>query len=387
MCAALKVMPRRSLRMSPAEPAVVNVLLVDDLEENLVALRALLARPGVCLLEARSGLDALELLLVNEVALALVDVQMPEMDGFELAELMRGKEQTKNVPIIFITAGSREARNVFRGYDAGAVDFLFKPIDPFILRQKVDVFMQLYMQKRELERLSQHLSRELRLSETFVAAVSHDLRNPLNSIVMAAELLIAQPDAERARRMGERIRSSSRRMTAMIEDLLDLARARLTGGIPIEPERVDLEPHARKVVAEQQSLASGRTIDISSNGDATGDFDGHRIEQVISNLLGNALRHGSKDTPVRLRLDGTKPDLVTFTVQNRGSIDAALLPHLFDPFCGGEEGHERSNGLGLGLYIVNQIVRRHGGIVNVRSNEEEGVVFVVELPREGAVAG
>jgi two-component system sensor histidine kinase/response regulator len=373
--------------MTALDSQPVNFLLVDDLEENLIALRALLERPGVCLLEAKSGFEALELLLVHDVALALVDVQMPEMDGFELAELMRGKEQTKNVPIIFVTAGSREPQRVFRGYDAGAVDFLFKPIDPFILRHKAEIFLQLYQQKRELERVSQQLAQELRLNETFVAAVSHDLRNPLGAIMMAAEILIGQPDPDRARRAAERVRSSGRRMTAMIEDLLDLARARLSGGIPIEPSQVDLEPRARKVVIEQQSLMPGRVIELSSEGNALGEFDGDRLEQVISNLLGNALRHGTKTVPVRVRVDGTHPDHVSLTVQNGGSIDATLLPRLFDPFRAGEQGHDRSSGLGLGLYIVNQIVRRHGGIVAVRSSDEDGVIFNVELPREGAIAG
>ena len=120
--------------MSPAFQTPVKLLLVDDLEENLLALDALLSRDDLTLLKARSGIEALELLLVNDVALALVDVQMPDMDGFELAELMRGSERTRSVPITFVTAGGRESHRIFQGYDAGAVDFLFKPIDPHILR-------------------------------------------------------------------------------------------------------------------------------------------------------------------------------------------------------------------------------------------------------------
>ena len=373
--------------MSDAAIEPVKVLLVDDLEENLLALRALLQRPGLGLLEARSGTEALELLLVHDVAVALIDVQMPEMDGFELAELMRGKDQTKNIPIIFVTAGSREPQRVFRGYDAGAVDFLFKPLDPFILRHKTAIFTQLYEQKRELQRVTEKLAQELRLTETFVAAVSHDLRNPLGAIMMASEILIGQPDPDRARRAAERVRSSGRRMTEMIEDLLDLARARLSGGIPIEPSHADLLPLARKVVAEQLMATPGRAIELSAEGDTTGEFDGDRLEQVISNLLGNALRHGAKGAPIRISLDGTHPSQVVLTVRNSGLIDPSLMPRLFDPFRAGESGHDRSSGLGLGLYIVNQIVRRHGGTVAVRSSPEEGVVFRVELPREGAVSG
>jgi len=132
----------------------VTLLLVDDLEENLVAMEALLRGPGLRLLKARSGEAALELLLVNEVALALVDVQMPDMDGFELAELMRGSERTKHVPIVFVTAGAHDRKRLFQGYDSGAVDFLYKPIEPHILTNKVAVFVELFRQKEELARES-----------------------------------------------------------------------------------------------------------------------------------------------------------------------------------------------------------------------------------------
>src|SRR5690606_24751607 len=121
----------------------VKFLLVDDLEDNLLALSALLRELDVQILTARSGAEALEMLLEHDVALALLDVQMPEMDGFELAELMRGSERTRHVPIIFVTAGVRDAHRHFRGYEAGAVDFLYKPIDPHILRSKAGVFHQL----------------------------------------------------------------------------------------------------------------------------------------------------------------------------------------------------------------------------------------------------
>src|SRR5471032_1543919 len=128
----------------------VKCLLVDDLEDNLLALSALLHRDDVDVLTARSGSEALELLLVHEIALALLDVQMPGMDGFELAELMRGTERTRRVPIIFLTAGSADRQRRFRGYEAGAVDFLHKPLEPDILRSKAEVFFELYRQQQQL---------------------------------------------------------------------------------------------------------------------------------------------------------------------------------------------------------------------------------------------
>ena len=151
---------------------LVKFLLVDDADENLVALEALLRRDGLELLKAHSGAEALELLLVHEVALAFLDVQMPDMDGFELAELMRGAARTKHVPIIFVTAGARSPQRIFKGYESGAVDFLFKPIEPLVLKGKADVFFELYRQRKEL-------ANALRLNEMFVGILGHDLRNPL----------------------------------------------------------------------------------------------------------------------------------------------------------------------------------------------------------------
>ena len=198
----------------------IKLLIVDDVAENLVALEALLRRDGVQTLCARSGAEALELLLAHEVAIAVIDVQMPEMDGFELAELMRGAARTKHVPIIFITAGARDPTRVFQGYESGAVDFLFKPIDPHILKSKIEVFLELADQRRRVTQV-------LRLNELFVGIVGHDLRNPLGAMIAGTELLALQLTEERQLRTLNRMAAAGRRMTAMIEQLLDLTRARL----------------------------------------------------------------------------------------------------------------------------------------------------------------
>ncbi len=167
----------------------MKCLLVDDLEENLLALAALLQRPDVEILTARSGREALELLLIHDVALALLDVQMPEMDGFELAELMRGSVRTRQVPIIFVTAGARDQHRLFQGYESGAVDFLFKPIEPHILQSKADVFFELHRHRQQLARELQQKTETLRLNEMLTAALSHDLRSPLNAVLTSATLI------------------------------------------------------------------------------------------------------------------------------------------------------------------------------------------------------
>ncbi len=350
----------------------VKFLLVDDLDENLLVLEALLRRDGLQLLKAKSGREALELMLEHEFALALIDVQMPEMDGFELAELMRGAERTRHVPIIFVTAGMQERHRVFKGYDAGAVDFLFKPLEPAILRHKTETFFQLHRQQQDL-------AETLRLNEELMAVVGHDLRNPLNVVLMTTSLLAEYTDPE-LKKCVQRLQSSGSRMLHIIEELFDLSRARLGGGIPIERQAADLLAITRKTVAEFEATNPSRQIDVLPSGDLLGEWDSGRLGQVLSNLVGNALRHGSVSVPITVRLTGAENRVVA-AVHNGGHISADIMPRLFEPFQSGVGKRKRAEGLGLGLYIVQQIVVSHGGEVVVSSTPEEGTTFEVRLPR------
>ncbi|HET9958693.1 MAG TPA: hybrid sensor histidine kinase/response regulator, partial [Polyangiaceae bacterium] len=316
-------------------------------------------------------------------------------DGFELAELMRGTERTRHIPIIFVTAGAWERNRLFRGYDAGAVDFLFKPIDPHILRHKVRTFVALYRQRvsireqvRALERseaearaLKDELAATLRLNETFVAAVSHDLKNPLNAVLMATELLLAGGPTPETRRIVERARNSSRRMLNMIEQLFDLSRARLAGGIPLVlRENTDLSRIAEQVRLELNLVNADCPVSLHVIGDPCGTWDDVRLERLISNLLGNAVRHGVRGAPIEMSIDGSAPDVVRFVVTNSGQIPPEILPRLFEPFSEKEPSRRRGDGLGLGLYIVAQIVSAHAGEIDVRSGDGT-TTFTVSLPR------
>src|SRR5262245_37602465 len=358
----------------------VKCLIVDDREENLLAMSTLFRRDDVELLTARSGAEALDLLLSHDVALALLDVQMPEMDGFELAELMRGSERTRHVPIIFVTAAAHDQHRVFKGYETGAVDFLYKPIDPYILKNKAEVFFQLYRQKQLLSQELRDRTETLRLNEMFTAVLGHDLRNPLNAIVTAAQLLEHRSPDQSVKKTAARMLSSARRMSRMIDDMLDLARARLAGGIPLKRERADFGALVQRVVMEHQSAFPNRRIDLRSEGDVTGEWDVDRLAQVASNLIGNALQHGDPQYAIEVRLASSPDDTVVFSVANEGRIAPELLPHLFDPFRGGGAAAIRNEGLGLGLYIVQQIVLAHQGRIDVDSGETR-TTFRVSIPR------
>jgi two-component system, sensor histidine kinase and response regulator len=359
--------------MKPLDMPPVKFLLVDDREENLIALEALLRRDGLEILKASNGDAALELLLEHDFALAFLDVQMPDMDGFALAELMRGSERTRHVPIIFVTAAVQEQRRVFRGYDAGAVDFLFKPIEPHVLNHKAATFFDLYRQR-------QRLAANLRLTETFMAALGHDLRTPLNSIVVGAELLLRAPLDAATRAHAERVRTSGRRMAAMIADLHDLARVRLGDGMRLERERVDLAAVVDNVVAECRATFPGRTVTVSVEGTTEGEWDKVRLAQVLSNLVTNALRHGDAGGRVLVGITGTD-DEVCIAVHNDGVIAPDVRDSLFDPFRQGAGRPLGSDGLGLGLFIVEQLVSAHRGRVVVESADGVGTTFSVQLPR------
>jgi two-component system sensor histidine kinase/response regulator len=178
-----------------------------------------------------------------------------------------------------------------------------------------------------------------------------------------------------------RILSSGKRMSRMIEDMLDMARARLAGGIPLKREQADLGALVERVVTEVQAAHPGRQIVVEQNGNLVGSWDGERLAQVASNLLGNALQHGEPESVVRVTTDGRATHEVSLQVQNTGSIPPELLPQLFDPFRGTQRQAGRSEGLGLGLYIVQQIVLAHGGSVDVASGEDNWTIFVVKIPR------
>ncbi len=357
----------------------VKFLLVDDIEDNLTALEALLRRDGLEILKARSGPEALELLLVHEVALAFLDVQMPEMDGFELAELMRGAERTKHLPIIFVTAGAHDPRRVFKGYESGAVDFLFKPIEPLVLKGKADVFFELYRQRSEL-------SKALRLNEMFVGILGHDLRNPLGALMIGAKLLERQLTDEGQLRTVSRMTSAGQRMTNMIEQLLDLTRARLAGGLGFVRVRkaIEVSVLVQRTVEELRSLHPDREIIVENLGDSMTSGDPDRLLQLFSNLIANALHHGTANTAVSVAVDG-RDNEIAVRVRNRGVIPRDLLPTIFDPFRGRQNTASKARGLGLGLFISQQIAQAHRGSLSVLSQEASGeTMFTLRIPRKSA---
>jgi signal transduction histidine kinase len=230
-------------------------------------------------------------------------------------------------------------------------------------------------------RVLEELEGQLRRSETFIATLGHDLRNPLAAVLSGADLMLARGGDSKHRVVAERIRASGRRMFRMVEQLTDVTRSRLGGGIRLAlTDAVDLVALVERVVGEIRVAHPEQRIEVVPRGDPAGSWDTARIEQVISNLVGNAVRHGTSAEPIRVSLDGTRKDRVFLGVTNGGEIDSAILPHLFEPFHSSKSVKAPSDGLGLGLYIVEQIVRAHRGDIEVLTRRGS-TTFCVGLPR------
>ncbi|WP_084579141.1 hybrid sensor histidine kinase/response regulator [Sphingomonas azotifigens] len=374
--------------MSAPDP--VKFLLVDDLDENLLALEALLRRDGLECLKARSGDEALELLLVHDVALALLDVQMPGMDGFELAEFLRGNERTRHVPIIFLTAGSADAQRRFRGYEAGAVDFLQKPIDAGILRSKSNVFFDLYEQRRqivaqrdELARLTEDLRLADRRKNAFLGMVGHELRNPIMAFGAGLHLLKRRADDAGAEQVRERMDRQIRHMTRLIEDLLDVARID-QGKIVLRTEHIDLADAVALAIelSRPQIDAQGHrlTVDLPE-APIWLQADQARIAQVVSNLLSNAAKYTPAGGAIHLsvRREGA---YAAIEVADTGvGIPREMQGQVFELFAQVDRGEGQSEGLGIGLALVRQLVTLHGGVIELKESAVgQGSTFLVLLP-------
>jgi signal transduction histidine kinase len=305
---------------------------------------------------------------------------MPVMNGFELAELMRGTERTRGVPIIFLTAMPSDGVRPFRGYEAGAVDFLHKPIDPRIIESKVGVFVELFEQRRALAQRNAERQRALQRNETMTAVLTHDLRSPLSAISVSAEVVRLACDrpgeVERVRRATEHIKTSSRRMSRMIEQLLDFSHIR-SGAMRLKPQSARLDAACDAAVEELCLARPDVPVEVMREGDLVGRFDVDRMVQVFTNLLGNAVEHGGEGL-VQVHLDGRDPARLRAEVSNPGVLPPEVAQDLFVPFRGQRE--RGKPGLGLGLYIVEQFVLAHGGRVSGRS-EGERTVFAIDLPR------
>jgi two-component system, sensor histidine kinase and response regulator len=372
--------------MTSAAPP--RVLMVDDVEANLVGLEATLGNLDCELVRATSGNEALRLLLKHDFAVVLLDVQMPGMDGFEVAKLARENTQTKHIPIIFLTAMLQTEDNVLKGYGTGAVDYLLKPFNPHILRSKVIVFLDLYRSRLELtrevelhKRTSLELQRANEALRHFTHAASHDLRQPVRVMKGFLEALVdelGESASPAARDHLERSRNACERMASLLDSLLIYARlqSRVSWGI------VDTRAIVDRVLSDLSERIRNANARVNTSRLERVEGDANRLYQLFSNLISNALKFsGSKGPPeISISAVAERDGGTRFCVADNGiGIDPKHFNTIFQAF-GRLHSTDIYEGTGLGLTISKEIVEQHGGQLWVESTPGEGARFCFTIP-------
>jgi signal transduction histidine kinase len=374
---------------APLEPRAVKslpkpkILLVDDRVDNLTALDAIVSKCGAATVRATSGREALERLLEEDFALILMDVRMPDMDGFETARLIHRRSRSRATPIVFLTAAGDDAGSILRGYESGAVDYMPKPLVPEILMAKVHIFLELHAKSELLRRQADHLAALNHELETFSGSVSHDLKAPLRAIRAWSQVLLEDYrgktlDAE-AEETIKRIVESGRRMDVLIQSLLDYAKVS-RAEITVEP--VDLDEVVQEALVVMKPEVDARQGEVRVEG-ALGTVRAHRtsLVQAIVNLISNANKFTATDTPPRvvLRAEARGPRRRLWVQDNGIGIARDDQQRIFRPF---ERLHGQAEylGNGIGLAIVQRAVERVGGSVGVESTLGKGSRFWIELP-------
>jgi signal transduction histidine kinase len=379
-----------------------RILLVDDQPDNLLVLEGILQSTEYQLVKAGSGTEALRHLLLEEYAVIVMDVLMPEMNGFETAKLIQQRAKSRLTPIIFLTAYSRNELDIAEGYTAGAVDFLSKPVDPIILRSKVAVFVQLFRQQAELQRLNDALTQSQRelsnandqleqavqtlrdnnlMLDSFAFSVSHDLRAPLrhaDCFTSALSESCAAKLNDDEKRYLALVRNSVSRMSQMIEDLLSFCRANRA---EIRKQRVDVERMVHEVIEELRPSFVGREIVFKVGSLPTTHGDPSMLRQVWTNLLSNAVKYTGQKQSAQIDIACDRGPTNAYVVKDNGAgFEMQYAGRLFGVF---QRLHLESEfqGTGAGLAIVKRIIERHGGTIRAEAKVNEGATFTFTLPK------
>ena len=402
----------------------VRILLVDDRPENLLALEAILEPLGQIMMRANSGPEALRCVLECELATILLDVQMPGMNGFEVAEIIKSRERSRTIPIIFLSAISKEDAYVFKGYSMGAVDYVFKPFNPDVLRSKVSVFVDLFVKQRELQRQAELLreaeKRELELEHRtsmlesearsaaklsqmndelhrrqvaleqamgarnrFYASMSHELRTPINAVIGYSTLMLDNiygPLNGKQKEGLQRTLKAARHLLELVNDVLDLSKIE-AGKIELSLQPVMFPSLLEDLFVTVRPLADeyGSTLSLEMEAEPFNIVsDPRRVRQVVLNLLSNAIKFG-EGKPIRVVCKQTGEHGVEIAVIDEGvGIAAEDIPRIFEEFV--QVSESKQPGTGLGLPISRRLAQLLDGSLTVCSTPGQGSTFRLTLP-------
>jgi signal transduction histidine kinase len=406
-----------------------KIMIVDDREDNLLSIESVLEPDGYRIVKATSGRQVLKLLLTDfDFALILMDVQMPNLNGFETASLIYERERLRHIPIIFITANNYGEENIFKGYRAGAVDYIYKPVNPELLRAKVAVFVELYRKNQRLIAQEQKLvainrNLELEISERkaseekvtdlnrqlleniarletankdldlFAFMASHDLQAPLRKIRMFSDRLLAAQDNafnKEGRLYLSRIQEVSRRMQELINDILRFSK------ISVDKQsftEVDLNGVLQEALSEMEGTIREKNAEIILDRLPILPASTVLMGPLFSNLISNSLKYGKKGEVPRIRIryeespaltgiDGREPDTRygrIYIEDNGIGFDQKYAEQIFDMFRRLHSNAEYE-GTGIGLALCKKIVEMHKGFISALGRPGEGAVFIVSLP-------
>jgi signal transduction histidine kinase len=407
----------------------VKILLVDDRVENLLALEAILEPLGQTMVRAQSGEEALKCVLQHDFAVILLDVQMPEMNGFDVAQIIKSREKSRYIPIIFLSAINKEDSYVFKGYSMGAVDYVFKPFNPDVLRSKVAVFVDLYLKQEQLKQQSELLaeserrelelqhraemleseaisaaqlselnnqlhSRQMELEQAmgvrnrFYASMSHELRTPINAVIGYSTLLIDNiygPLNDKQREGLQRTLKAARHLLELVNDVLDLSKIE-AGKIELAVQPVNIASLIEDLFVTVRPLADeyGSQLAFEHPPEpVTVSTDPRRVRQILLNLLSNAIKFGRRQ-PIKVEFIPTDAGGVSISVIDSGEgISEEDKTRVFEEFV--QVSPTQQPGTGLGLPISKRLATLLDGSLEMESVLGKGSVFRLVLPREGTI--
>jgi len=366
------------------------ILIVDDKIENIIALKKTLESHQFLVDTALSGEEALKKILKRSYELIILDVQMPDMDGFEVAEAISGFSKTSDIPIIFLSAVNISKEFITKGYSSGGHDYLVKPFDPDILVLKIRTFIKLHQQASELSNMQQVLLEEIeqrKLAEAkkdeFISIASHELKTPLTSVkgyVQLAELSLQGDEKENALRFLERSSNQLNKLDQLIGELLDISKM-ASGKLEFNFCDFCFERFIENVLDVFQRSNPGREIVRTGQAKVTIYGDEMRLEQVLLNYLSNAIKYSKPQEKVYVHTEFRPEGMLHVSVRDTGiGISKEDQARLFEKFYRVSQSSNKYQGLGMGLYICAEIIRGHSGTYGLESEPGKGSTFYFNIP-------